>query len=244
MKLCDAHCHLANLSDKMPLNPLMNEAIAQGIGFWLSSALKKSEVATYLKLNAPNIMFSAGIHPNFDECDLTLEDIATLCKNKSIWAIGEIGLDNNNPEFAVMQDIFIKQLDIAMDYRLPVVLHIVGHQQQAFEILKQYPLKYLIHGYAGSIEGFRLFARLNSFFTISHRILKDDKTELLQAMLADRRFLFETDITQYYVQDGELNPLLRLNHLIDEVAEKGNVKRDLLVQIQKLNYKKVTGLDL
>lgn len=244
MKYCDAHCHLANLADKMDLTLLIPEATEKGITAWLSSALRKCEVSLYSTLAHPAISFSAGIHPNFDECDLTLDDIIALCKSNSIWAIGEIGLDNNNPEYAVMLDLFTKQLDIAMDYRLPVVLHIVGHQQQAFEILKQYPLKYLVHGYAGSIEGYKLFARLNSYFTISHRILREDKSELLKAMLNDKRFLFETDITQYYVTEGESNPLLRLNAVIEEVASQSKLSIELLQHIQKINYKKLTGKDL
>ncbi len=102
-------------------------------------------------------------------------------------------------------------------FLLPVVLHIVGYQQQAYELLKHYPLKYLVHGYAGSLEGYRLLSRLNSYFTISERILRPDKHNLLQEMVKDKRYLLETDITRNYVLRGEHNPLLRLLNVFEQI---------------------------
>jgi len=195
MTLVDAHCHLANLGVQMPLETLLDEAGKHGIKRWLSSALTRSELSRYAEFAFPGMMYSAGVHPNFDECDLAIEDIARLCEEKRIWAVGEIGLDRNGPEIETQKSLLIKQLELAVEHGLPVVLHIVGHQQAAYEILKRYPLRYLVHGYAGSLEGYRLLARLDSFFTISERILKPDKTKLLQEMVADRRYLAETDMT-------------------------------------------------
>jgi Tat protein secretion system quality control protein TatD with DNase activity len=112
----------------------------------------------------------------------------------------------------------------------------VGHQQEAWELLKRYPLRYLVHGYAGSVEGYRLLAMEDSRFTISARILRPDKLELLNAMLADGRYLFETDITQYYVHEGEANPLLRLLEVLEQTAAISVVAKDVLIQTQEFNY--------
>ncbi|HPN41300.1 MAG TPA: TatD family hydrolase [Candidatus Cloacimonadota bacterium] len=234
--LIDAHCHLANLNDLMPLGPLLEDAARNRITSFLSSALRKQEVAFYKELSDPRVRFSAGFHPNFDECDLELEDIVKLCDHKDIWAVGEIGLDRNGPDLEFQKDMFQAQLEIALDYELPVVLHIVGHQQEAWELLKQYPLRYLVHGYAGSVEGYRLLAREDSRFTISARILRPDKLDLLNAMLADGRYLFETDITQYYVHEGEANPLLRLLEVLEQTAAISGVAKDVLIQTQEFNY--------
>jgi len=242
MNYCDAHCHLANLSQIMSLEPLLTEASAHHITRFLSSALRQAELTWYrAKAQEYNIIYSAGMHPNFEACDLLYEDIEKLCQEKQIWAIGEIGLDKGNSEFALMKANFIKQLDLAMDYRLPVVLHIVGYQQEAFDILREYPLKYLIHGYAGSIQAFRQFLKLDSYFTISERILHEDKRDLLKEMLQSRRFLFETDITQYYVKEGEANPLLRLEKLVTEVAAEFKLDAAILQRLQAANYQLLTG---
>ncbi len=245
MKYCDAHCHLADLSHVMTIPDLVKEAADHDITRFLSSALRKEDLAWY-ESNAddPTILYSAGIHPFFDPCDLEYGDIARLCQEAKIWAIGEIGLDKGNPEYAVMKTNFVKQLDLAMDHRLPVVLHIVGYQQEAYDILKAYPLRYLFHGYAGSIEAFRQFMKLDSYFTISSRILKEDKRELLLEMLKSRRFLLETDITQYYLSEGEANPLLRLEALVEEISRLFGVSESVLQRIQATNYQLLTGRDI
>ncbi|PKN73328.1 MAG: TatD family deoxyribonuclease [Candidatus Cloacimonetes bacterium HGW-Cloacimonetes-3] len=235
MSIIDAHCHLANLADITALEPLLDEAEAKGITRFVSSALRKSEVAWHLQHPDSRIIFSAGIHPNFDECDLDMKDLKKLCDEKSIWAIGEIGLDNGNPEIAVQRKEFVQQLELAADYRLPVVLHIVGHQEEAYKTLKQYPLPYLVHGYAGSTEGFLQLKRLEAVFSISSRILKEEKLDLLTAMLNHKRILFETDITQYYVHEGESNPLLRLIDVVEKCSALSGISVPRLLGMQAVS---------
>jgi len=228
----DGHCHLANLSVMMPLKPLLAEAADHGINRYLSSALTRAEVQYHLDHPDPQIIFSAGIHPNYDDCDLTLENIAPLCTFRKIWAVGEIGLDRHGPPLQQQEEILIPQLELAAEHDLTVVLHIVGHQQRAFEILKAFPLRYLVHGYAGSLEGFRLLASLGGHFTIGERILRPDKHALLLEMLATRRFLAETDITRHYVRHNEPNPLFRLLDVISGACERGGVTRADFARIQ------------
>jgi len=230
--LVDGHCHLANLSLLLPLEPLLEEAARQGVTRWLSSALTRGEVRYYLNHPRPEISFSAGIHPNYDDCDLSLEDIAALCAENRIWAVGEIGLDRNGPPLHQQERIFIQQLELAAEYGLPVVLHIVGHQQRAYEILGRYHLRQLVHGYAGSLEGFRLLARLNSWFTVSERILRPDKHALLREMLAGGRYLAETDITRHYVEGNEPNPLLRLPGVVKRACNLAGLSREDFVRAQ------------
>ncbi len=247
MKPCDAHCHLANLEQLMPLRPLLKEAASCGITHYLSAALSKADLAEYPRIasiEGIKLLFSAGIHPFFDACDLELDDIRKLCEDGAIWAIGEIGLDKGNPDKRQMRQTFESQLELAAEYRLPVVLHIVGHQQEAYEMLCQYPLRYLLHGYAGSVEAFTNLCKTDCCYTISERILRQDKRELLDAMLAGGRYLFETDITRYYVREGERNPLLRLINVIRHCAELSGIDLRELIRVQAFNYKLLTGCDL
>lgn len=236
IKLIDAHCHLANLSRLCSLEPLLEEAAEHGISHFLSSALTRAEIRYYQDHPHPGLLFSAGIHPNYDECDLSLDDITRLCAQGQIWALGEIGLDRNGPEIARQEDSLIQQLELAAAHSLPVVLHIVGHQQRAFEILRRFPLRYLVHGYAGSLEGFRLLAGLDSYFTVSGRILKPDKLALLQEMVAGGRYLAETDITRHYVKKRESNPLLRLLEVVSRASELCGLDETEFIRVQAASY--------
>ncbi|HOG31244.1 MAG TPA: TatD family hydrolase [Candidatus Cloacimonadota bacterium] len=230
--LVDGHCHLANLSLLMPLEPLLEEAARKGVARWLSSALTREEIHYYLDHPRPEISFSAGIHPNYEGCDLVLEDIASLCSENRIWAVGEIGLDRNGPPLPEQEKILTRQLELASDHALPVVLHIVGHQQRAYDILRGFKLRYLVHGYAGSLEGFRLLARLDSWFTVSERILRLDKHALLCEMVTHRHCLAETDITRHYVKENEPNPLLRLSDVVERACGLAGISREDFVKVQ------------
>jgi TatD DNase family protein len=240
MSLIDAHCHLANLNEAMPLPDILDEAQGQGSKLFLSSALRKSEVRYHLEHPDDRIRFSAGIHPNFEDCDLELRDIEALCASGKIWAVGEIGLDRGNHDLDWQLKTLTSQLDLARDYRLPVVLHLVGRVQEAYQVLKRYQLKYLVHGYAGSLQGFEQLSRLNAAFTISSRLLRPDKQDLLRAMVDHGAILFETDITQYYVKEGESNPLLRLLDLFRQVRERCMVSSEHLIYKQDKTFSHLT----
>jgi len=240
MNLVDGHCHLASLNQIMPVESLLKEANKAGITNFLSSALSKEEIAFHRQYPLPGVLFSAGIHPHYSECDLELKDIEELCAEKCIWAVGEIGLDRYGKDIERQKQLLSQQLELANQYQLPVVLHIVGYQQQAYELLKLYPLVYLVHGYAGSLEGYRILSRLNSYFTISERILRPDKYNLLQEMVKDKRYLLETDITKDYVLPGEHNPLLRLVEVFEQVQKICGVDAEEILTIQYENFIELT----
>jgi len=236
MNLVDGHCHLASLNQILPVEGLLEEAKEAGITHYLSSALSREEIIFHRKNTLNGVLFSAGIHPHYAECDLELKDIEEVCAEHCVWAVGEIGLDRYGKDIEKQKQLFSRQLELAKQYLLPVVLHIVGYQQQAYELLKHYPLKYLVHGYAGSLEGYRLLSRLDSYFTISERILRPDKHNLLREMVKDKRYLLETDITRDYVLPGEHNPLLRLLDVFEQIPNLGKVNAEEVLGTQWENF--------
>ena len=240
MNLVDGHCHLASLNQILPVEALLEEAKEAGITHYLSSALSREEIIFHRKNTINGVLFSAGIHPHYAECDLELKDIEEVCAEHCVWAVGEIGLDRYGKDIEKQIKLFSQQLELAKHYQLPVVLHIVGYQQQAYELLKHYPLKYLVHGYAGSLEGYRLLSRLNSYFTISERILRPDKHSLLQEMVKDKRYLIETDITRDYVLPGEHNPLLRLLDVFKQIPNLCKVNAEEILSTQWDNFMALT----
>lgn len=241
MSLVDAHCHLANLAEILPVTKLVKEAQAQGIRAFISSLLKRSDITWHIQNPNLSILVQGGVHPSFDETDLVLSDIHSLAQEQQICALGEIGLDRSNKAQDWQKEQLLSQLNMASDFKLPVCLHIVGHQNLVYTYLKQYKLSYLVHGYAGSLEGFELLSRLDTCFTISSRILKEDKRELLSRIIASGRYLFETDITRYYVHEGELNPLLRLIDLFDRVQYLTGLSETELISNQDENLEHFLG---
>jgi len=218
MTIIDAHCHLANLAVEHDVPQLIASCNKHDRYKFFSIALMHSEVHWHLSNPIPDVEWCTGIHPNFDECDLDLETLEDLLLKRRMSAIGEIGLDRNGGDLSSQRKIFSDQLILAEKYRVPVVLHIVGHQDAAFELMTPHPLKYLVHGYAGSLEGFELLNRLDCTWTISSRLLKEDKHDLLKAMVASGKYVFESDMTRYYVTDPVANPLLKTRFVMEETS--------------------------
>ena len=81
-----------------------------------------------------------GIHPN-ETKDLTEEDMDWLRKasgSEKIVAIGEIGLDYywDEPDREIQKKWFVRQLSIAKDTGLPVVIHSRDAAKDTMDIIK------------------------------------------------------------------------------------------------------------
>lgn len=72
-------------------------------------------------------------------------------------AVGEIGLDSRPglPASALQEEAFLAQLDIAEEFKLPVILHCVRSHGRMAQILRsrgQLPFGGMVHGFTGSWE--------------------------------------------------------------------------------------------
>ena len=75
-------------------------------------------------------------------------------KNKKIVGIGEIGLDYHygKDNINLQKDLFEKQLSMAEELNLPVVIHSRDAVKDTIDILKKYKVKGIIHCFSGSLE--------------------------------------------------------------------------------------------
>ena len=75
---------------------------------------------------------------------------------KKIVAIGEIGLDyywEENPPKDIQKEVFRKQMKLAKELNLPVVIHDRDAHQDTLEIIKEFPeVTGVVHCFSGSVE--------------------------------------------------------------------------------------------
>jgi len=232
MYLIDAHCHFANLAKHPNSATWLNEARNNGIGKIISNALSQEEVFWHQKHPQSEIVWHAGIHPHYQDCDLDIDMLRKLCEESNICALGECGMDRNNKDLKRQIHILKAQVDLAVEYHLPLVLHIVGHPDIVAKLIMDRGLKCLIHGFAGSLESYRLLSSTGAAFTISSRICKADKHKLLTAMLKDERYCFETDITSFYVANDIDNPFLELHKIMEFCSRHRGISELELMQQQ------------
>ena len=102
---------------------------------------------------------AVGIHPeSVPDMDMTssdqyIEQLAALLEHKKVVAIGETGLDYYwdipKPEQHILFD---KQLRLAADTCMPIIIHDREAHADTLEFLKKYRPKALLHCYSGSCE--------------------------------------------------------------------------------------------
>ncbi len=141
--LFDSHAHLNN---KMPeeARAAMVKAIENSelsycmdIGFDLeSSKLAVDHAAKY-----PWCYAAVGYHPHDAQHmdDLSLVMIKGLARKNKVMAIGEIGLDfyrDNSPR-DIQREAFRKQIRLANELKMPIVIHSREADQEVMDILKE-----------------------------------------------------------------------------------------------------------
>lgn len=140
---------------------------------------------------------SEGIHP-------WKADIANdISISESAEIVGEIGLDYAcKVDKQTQQRVFISQLSIAQERKLPVVLHCVKAFEQTMKILKDFTLRVVIfHGFIGSKQQAQRALDKGYYLSYGDKCIKSLKTiEALRITPLDRIFA-ETDESHHKIED-------------------------------------------
>lgn len=141
MKLVDTHCHLQSgnfNADREEVIDRTLEALAWAVV--IGDDLPTSRAA--VSLVRARLYATVGLHPyHAASCDdAALAELRELAGAPGVKAIGEIGLDYHNvyapPE--TQAAAFAKQLALAIELGLPVVIHNRDSDADAFAILKEH----------------------------------------------------------------------------------------------------------
>ena len=204
----DVHCHLTGgeYEELGGIQGVLARAKENGVGRVICSGfdLTSSIIAKELSEQHGEIYFCAGFHPSelakYNEGDL--EKIAELCKHDKCVAVGEIGLDyhfEDNPSPETQREFFLRQLVLADELGLPVVLHSRDAAQETLQLLKENKGLLnkggLMHCYSYSAEMMKEFLDLGLHFSFGGpSTFKNAKKvwECVQRIPASR-ILSETD---------------------------------------------------
>lgn len=127
--MIDTHCHLNFDAFDPDRAAVIEQARSVGVTRIINPSvdLKSADAAIRLAHEYDGVFASAGIHPtstaNFE--DSLIERIAEQAQDKSVVAIGEIGLDyywDTSPK-PIQRRAFEAQLALAARLELPVIIH-------------------------------------------------------------------------------------------------------------------------
>ena len=233
----NTHSHI---NDKLEnLNELVDECLDSNVdkiavvGYDLSSSLRAIKACKH-----PNVYAIVGLQPNeVSSFDGNYDAFIDLFNNEKCIGIGEIGLDYywNKDEKENQMKAFEKQLQMASNYKKPVIIHCRDAYEDTFNMLSKYHKQLdgiIMHCYSGSVEMMRRFLTINCYISISGVVtFKNAKAikEVAKEVPLDR-LLVETDdpyLTPVPFRGKENRPSY-VKYVLKEIAE-----------IKKMNYEEL-----
>lgn len=160
MRLVDAHCHLESEEFAGCLDDLLGQARAAGIVRLVTAAVCPEQWAQSAQVSRayPEVAYAVGIHPLF-VAPGHREAMGALAAAAAggAAAIGEIGLDKKagSPDLALQRDLFDRQLRVARDLDLPVVVHCRGAYDELLHSVRRTGLCArggIIHAFSSTAE--------------------------------------------------------------------------------------------
>lgn len=212
----------------------MERAKAAGVKAFIVPAydMESLERTAQLALHYPDTIFPAyGIHPWFITEQIDWNIIHSYISRKDTIAIGEIGLDFSPECFPaeIQAPVLIRQLDMAAERHLPVLIHCRKAYHQLYEILKKYKgrIKGVLHSYSGGKDAMAGFIELDYYISFSGSVTRSNARKYHRTAMAVplERFLLETDAPSIATEStvaSEVEP----RHVL-EVAQKIAGIRDL-----------------
>ncbi len=201
--LIDSHAHLLderlapNIPQILAEYPHNDVAMSIEIGCDIQSSIGAVELSKKYK----NIYAVVGCHPFCAEhiTDNDLQQLFELAQNEKVVAIGEIGLDYHyDYDKTAQKSVLIKQIKIADQLKLPIVIHLREAYQDMESILTEYKSYInngiLLHCYSGSKEMIDRFSFLDPYYAFGGSITfkNNNRAEVIRAVKKDRLML-ETD---------------------------------------------------
>ena len=244
----NVHTHINDDQEYENIKELIQECLDNNvnklvvIGYDIKSSLRAIEIANKYEC----VYAAVGIHPSdiLKEGN-TIEALEDLInKSNKIVAIGEIGLDyhwESNPSKEIQIEWFIKQLQVAKKYNLPIIIHSRDAMGDTVDVLKEYKDCYkkgIMHCYAGSIETSKELEKLGFYFSFAGPLTYKNANTLrnvAQSIPLDR-ILVETD-DPYLTPTPHRGKINHPSYVIYVAEELANIKNMSYEEIQEITYK-------
>lgn len=216
------------------------------VGYNLESSINAVELA-----NQYDFVYAAvGFHPS-DAEDCTknaLSQLIELTKNPKVVAWGEIGLDYHYDNIVkeTQKSVFIQQMEIARDLKLPVCIHTRDAMADTLEIVKRFQTDGVFHCYSGSLEIAKELVKIGYYIsfsgTVTYKNAKNIK-EVAKWIPADK-YLIETDCPYLAPEPvrGKRNDSRNLTYTAQHIAELRNVPVEQVIFETTENTKRLFGI--
>lgn len=190
---------------------------------------------------------AVGIHPEFANIinDRVIDELRHMAKFNKIRAIGEIGLDyyyEENPEREIQKKAFIRQMELAEELKLPVILHIRDAYSDALDIMRSFKnVKGSVHCFSGSPEIAKECLKLGYYIGFTGVVTFKNAKKIVDtaAIVPFDRILVETDCPYMAPVPfrGKRNYSPYIKYIIERISEIKGVNIEKMEEYTTNNAK-------
>ena len=252
MIITDTHTHLYSEQFDDDRVEVIERALAAGVTRFFIPAIDSSYTNAMYALEAsyPNHMFlMTGVHPCHVKADY-LEELAHVkeqLNSREFVAIGEIGIDLywDQSTLKPQQEMFRLQIQLAKQYKLPIVIHCRDAFDEVFQVLEEEKgpeLFGIFHCFTGTLEQAQKAISYNMKLGIGGvATFKNGKIDQFLNQISLGHIVLETDAP--YLSPvpfrGKRNESSYILNVLEELSEVYAVSSDEIALITTENSKSI-----
>ena len=240
----DSHAHYDDEAFDADREEVLLSLESCGVGTAVNVSASLDSVQRTLDLvkQYPFIYGAVGIHPDHVG-ELTEEKFAWLrnqCRQEKIVAIGEIGLDYywDKEQHGIQKEWFVRQLRMARELGMPVIIHSREAAADTMEIMKQEyheDVPVVVHCYSYSPEMAREYLKMGYYLGIGG-VLTFKNAKKLKEVVQEaplERLLLETDCPYLAPVPfrGKRNDSRNLTYVAEAIGELKGVSPEEVIRV-------------
>ena len=250
----DTHAHYDDEQFDEDRDSLLCSMQEGGVGTIVNAG---SDVASWEDVRAltaryPFIYGAAGVHPD-DVGELNEENFRRLravLQEEKMVAVGEIGMDYywDNVSHEVQKTWFIRQLELARELDMPVIIHSREAAADTLQIMKEHArgLEGVIHCFSYSAEMAREYVKLGFYIGVGGVVTFKNSRKLKEVVeeIPLEYLLLETDCPYLapVPNRGKRNSSLNLVYVAEQIAGLKQLTYDEVVEQTEKNARRLYNL--
>ena len=249
--LVDSHAHIYLKDFKNDIKDVISKSFKGGVKKILLPNINLETVSDVLNLSDQykNICYPMlGLHPCYIDKNFKEEiDKIFLNFNEDIIAVGEIGIDlfKSNHNFNDQADAFRIQCDIAIEKKIPIVIHTRNSIDETIEIVSEFSnhgLSGVFHCFVGDFNQVRKIIGLDFMIGVGGILtFKNSSLKNIISKVDLQHIILETD-SPYLSPDpnrGKRNEPFNINFIAEKLS---NIHSMPLEKIKKVTTSNVNRL--
>lgn len=250
----ETHAHYDDEQFDLDREELLSSMPEQGVGTIVnvSATYESCRRVVDLVQKYPFMYAAVGIHP--DEVGSLNEErfqqMKELRKQEKVVAVGEIGLDYywDNESHDVQKEWFVRQLDLARELNLPVLIHSREAAADTMEIMKEHGqgLRGVIHCYSYSKEQAKEYVKMGYYIGVGGVVTFKNARKLKETVeeIPLTSIVLETDCPYLAPVPfrGKRNNSSYIKYVAEEIAEIKGISYEAVVEQTEKNARDLYNL--